>query len=103
MIPESKWFRPPKFYELAPNGDHQRFLWVAEPVAHAGIYGVSYHVPHTYLCRMAYSPLALLAIHADARKELNRRVRTGEFTLAEGAPFETFEWTPPALKETERC
>lgn len=90
--PESEWCRPPAFHELVSVGDLRQFLWVAEPVAHEGVYGVSYRVSATL--ELTYKGVDVLGLLKEAAKvELYSRIKLGE-KRGEGEFMEAFMWVP---------
>ena len=92
MKPESEWFRPPKLKECSGRGDTQRFLWVAEPELHGGIWGVGYEVAET-ICAVNGDGV-LDKIHAAAKEELYRRIGDPIHAHEEGCMLDDFLWVP---------
>jgi hypothetical protein len=100
LPPESEWYRPPQFIRLGMRGDNHMFLWVAEPVAHEGVYGVCFRVSES----LAFSTCHIDAVYEMLRKaaqnELHRRIKCGE-TLPEGFMLEMAEWFPILIRDEQ--
>lgn len=93
------WFRPPRHLEMCRRGDRERYLWVAEPVALKGVYGVGYELTAT-IAGIGGDKLREWAC-SEARKELDRRIAAGD-SRGEGCLWEDFEWQlPPMTREVE--
>jgi hypothetical protein len=93
------WFRPPKLREMARRGDRERWLWIAEPEAHKGCFGVGYEVTESVVEEMGEK---IRTWASDvARKELDRRIAAGKPYCGEGALWDEFEWQLPPLTREE--
>lgn len=90
LPPEDTWYRTPKFYEMARQGDQQRWLWVAEPEKGL-IFGVGYAISHDMI--FLYGDVIVEQMKAAAKEKLYRRCKAGE-PVPEGSLWEAFEWLP---------